>query len=971
MSNIDSKARDLFLQALDQPAEQVADWLADACGIDSELRKRVQALLDAHQKAGGFMGTDAEDHSDGSATADDASDNLSATVITDGPKTGTTIGPYKLLEQIGEGGMGSVWVATQSKPIKRKVAIKLIKPGMDSRQVLGRFEAERQALAMMDHPNIARVLDGGVTEQGHPYFAMDYVKGVPLTEYCDNAKLSLKERLELFVPICQAVQHAHQKGIIHRDLKPSNILICLYDGKPVPKVIDFGLAKAMHHSLTEQSIYTAHGMMVGTPLYMSPEQAEHNNLDIDTRTDIYALGVILYELLTGTTPLEKAKMKRAAYDEVLRLIKEVEPPKPSTRLSGSESLPSVAAQRGIEPTQLTRVITGDLDWVVMKALEKERGRRYETANGLAEDIRRHLADEPVSASPPSTSYRMKKFIRRNRAGVIAASAIAITLLLGVMGTTGGMLWALAERRDAVAAREAETEAKQQAITNAALAKDEAARATDAEAKTAETLKQVATERDAKELALREAEQLSEFLTNVFQSPDPTKDGREIKVVELLDNAANKLETDLADQPKQRAMLQATLAKTYHALGLYDRAIHLQEKVLAFRQQLFGLEQASTRGAMARLASYNTFAGRWRDGLALREELVALCQKHLGPDHPETAGMMNNLANSYYKVGRTDEALKLREEVAEILTRTLGSEHPRTVGAFHNLGISISVAGRHDEALQLLNDVVAFRTENLGSKHPLTIGTIQSVANTHKRARRYLEAIRLYEEILKLRREVLGPEHPETVGALHDLAKAYAVIGRKDRALKLREEVVEMWTTSIGTDNQRTAGARYDLGLSYAATGRYEEALKIFNDVVRFFRENSGPAHRDTRNAMKSLARCYYDSGQISEAFEISKELASLHPDAAAVLNSNAWRFVADPSVASNDEYVSQSIAWSRRACELKPDDANYLNTLGVALYRAEQWQESIDTLNRAVELGGDRSTQLAVHRHGSLAPGRD
>ena len=261
---------------------------------------------------------------------------------------------------------------------------------MDSQQVLARFEAERQALAMMDHPNIARVLDGGMTEQGRPYFAMEYVKGVPLTEYCDNAKLSLKERLELFVPICRAVQHAHQKGIIHRDLKPSNILVCLYDGKPVPKVIDFGLAKAMHHSLTEQSLYTAHGMMIGTPLYMSPEQAEQNNLDIDTRTDVYSLGVILYELLTGTTPLEKAQIKQAAYNEVLRLIKEVEPPKPSTRLSGSDALPSVAAQRSIEPAQLTRRISGDLDWVVMKALEKERSRRYETANGLAEDIRRHL-----------------------------------------------------------------------------------------------------------------------------------------------------------------------------------------------------------------------------------------------------------------------------------------------------------------------------------------------------------------------------------------------------------------------------------------------------------------------------------------------------------------------------------------------------------------------------------------------------
>ena len=476
MSDIETRARDLFLQALDQQPDQIAGFLDDSCVGDDELRQRVQKLLDAHEQAGNFL---APSHMDETVIkdADEADfDDFPETTASSKPRPGTAIGPYKLLEQIGEGGMGSVWVASQSQPIKRKVAIKLIKAGMDSGQVLARFEAERQALAMMDHPNIARVLDGGMTEHGRPYFAMEYVKGVPLTEYCDHARLSVRERLELFVPICQAVQHAHQKGIIHRDLKPSNILVCLYDGRPVPKVIDFGLAKAMHQSLTEHSLYTAHGMMVGTPLYMSPEQAEHNNLDIDTRTDVYALGVILYELLTGTTPLEKAQMKEAAYNEVLRLIKEVEPPKPSTRVSGSASLPSVAAQRSIEPGHLKRSISGDLDWVVMKALEKERSRRYETANGLAEDIRRHLSDEPVSASPPSTSYRMRKFIRRNKTVVVAAGAIAVTLLLGVAGTTGGMFWALEERKDAVSAREAESKARREAVENAA----EALRLADAE-----------------------------------------------------------------------------------------------------------------------------------------------------------------------------------------------------------------------------------------------------------------------------------------------------------------------------------------------------------------------------------------------------------------------------------------------------------------------------------------------------------
>ena len=397
------------------------------------------------------------------------------------PKPGAIIsGRYKLLENIGEGGMGSVWVAEQQQPVKRRVAIKLVKAGMDSKQVLARFEAERQALAVMDHPNIAKVFDGGVTEQGRPYFVMEYVKGVPFTTYCDNARLSLKERLNLFIPVCQAVQHAHHKGIVHRDLKPSNILICLYDGKPVPKVIDFGLAKAMHQSLTEQSIYTGHGIMVGTPLYMSPEQAEHNNLDIDTRTDIYSLGVVLYELLTGSTPLERQQLKQAAIDEVLRLIKEVEPPRPSVRLSSSATLPNIAAQRSIDPKQLSRSLAGDLDWIVMKSLEKERTRRYETATGLARDIERFLNDEAVEACPPSRIYQLKKLIRKNQGKVVAASVVLIALVIGIIGTTWGLFRATSaelQTRNALGEVTKERNAKNKALdaTTAALTAEAAQR----------------------------------------------------------------------------------------------------------------------------------------------------------------------------------------------------------------------------------------------------------------------------------------------------------------------------------------------------------------------------------------------------------------------------------------------------------------------------------------------------------------
>ncbi len=397
-----------------------------------EHREALRQFVDDYHRLGA---TNVQPFAPEASSEPDSKDALAGTLIA---------GRYKLIENIGEGGMGSVWVAEQKEPVKRKVAIKLIKAGMDSKQVLARFEAERQALALMDHPNIARVFDGGMTEQGRPFFVMEYVKGIPFTEYCDKARLSLKERLELFIPVCQAVQHAHHKGIVHRDLKPSNILICLYDGKPVPKVIDFGLAKAMHQQLTELSLHTAHGVMVGTPIYMSPEQAELNNLDVDTRTDIYSLGVVLYELLTGTTPLERETLRLAAYNEILRLIKEVEPPRPSTRLSGSASLPSVAAQRNIDPRSLQRSLSGDLDWIVMKSLEKERTRRYETATGLQRDVERFLNDEAVEACPPSTLYRLKKYVRKHKPQMLAAGVLLSALLIAI----ATLSWGLSRSNDA-------------------------------------------------------------------------------------------------------------------------------------------------------------------------------------------------------------------------------------------------------------------------------------------------------------------------------------------------------------------------------------------------------------------------------------------------------------------------------------------------------------------------------------------
>ena len=468
------RVKALFNDALDlpDPADRPA-FLERECQGDWELRVRLEELLAAYDQPASALerplvvdpgrrrpGAPAVSGAGAAVPGQTASFRL-ASPPPDSLIGSIVAGRYKLRQEIGEGGMGSVYLAEQTQPVKRMVALKLIKPGMDSRTVLARFESERQALALMDHPNIARVLDAGATEGGRPFFVMELVKGIPLTDYCDQHRLGLPERLALFRQICSAVQHAHQKGIIHRDLKPTNILVESHDGHPVPKVIDFGLAKATSGlQLSEHSLYTAFGTVAGTPLYMAPEQATWNALDVDTRADIYALGVILYELLTGSTPIQRETFKQAALDEILRVIREVEPPTPSSRISTSEALPAIAATRQTEPTRLSRFVRGDLDWIVMKALAKERQRRYESAIALAQDVERFTNHEPVSAGPPTAGYRLRKFVRRNRPQVVAASLVLLALVAGIVGTTLGLVEARRQERRAVAESQEKEKARQ-------------------------------------------------------------------------------------------------------------------------------------------------------------------------------------------------------------------------------------------------------------------------------------------------------------------------------------------------------------------------------------------------------------------------------------------------------------------------------------------------------------------------------
>jgi serine/threonine protein kinase len=650
----------IFAAALGKtsPAERQA-YLDEVCGEDKALRGRVEARLKARDEAGGFV--------EMSALGQDAA--LGAVPLTEGP--GTLVGRYKLLQQIGEGGMGVVFMAEQQEPVRRVVALKIIKPGMDTRQVIARFEAERQALALMDHPNIARVLDAGATGTGRPYFVMELVKGVPITEYCDSNRLSPAERLGLFTEVCHAVQHAHQKGIIHRDLKPSNVLVTLHDGKPVPKIIDFGVAKATSQRLTERTMFTHYGQMIGTPAYMAPEQAEMSGLDMDTRSDIYSLGVLLYELLTGTRPFDEKQLREAGYGEMLRIIREQEPPKPSTRLSTlKDTLASVAAQRHTEPARLTRLVRGDLDWIVMKTLEKDRTRRYETANGLALDIQHYLVHEPVLASPPSKIYRMRKFLRRHRTGVAAGSAVFLALAAGLVAATTGFFEANRERRIAVAARLEAEDQRRKAEQAAEQARQSA----------------------------EEARAVTAFFQETLASIDPRRArGREVTVREVFDRIAKEVGEKFAKQPLTEAAIRTALGSTYGGLGDYAASSIHFSAAAEIRRRLLGEGHPDTLGSMDSLAGVLKDQGKYAEAEQVIRPVVEIRQRVLPNEHPDTVDAMHQLADMLIFQDKNAEAEQLYRQVLPVRERLLPVGHLDILYPMNNLAEALRRQGKCAEA----------------------------------------------------------------------------------------------------------------------------------------------------------------------------------------------------------------------------------------------------------------------------------
>lgn len=798
------------------------------------------------------------------------------------PTEGITIAErYILQDKIGEGGMGEVWCAKQFAPVKRRVALKLIKRGMDSEAVLARFEQERQALALMDHPNIAQVLDGGVTETGQSFFVMELVNGLPLTKFADESKLSTAERLELFVPICHAVQHAHQKGIVHRDLKPANIMVTMIDGKPVPKVIDFGVAKATGGSLSEQSVETQFGAVIGTLEYMSPEQAGYSGVDIDTRADIYSLGVVLYELLTGLRPIDQTRLKEAGLAEMIRVIKEDDPSRPSTRLSTSQSLPSLAAVRRIEPRRLTALLKGELDWVVMKCLQKSRDRRYDTANGLARDIQRFLAGEVVEARPASAGYRLSKFLSRNKGPVIASGLVVGALIAGVAGTTWG--WVESRRQAEVARLEAIT---QSAIS--AFLRDDI-------------------------LAQASSQTQSE---SIFQ-PDP-----DLKVRTALDRAARNINERFAEQPLVAAALHRTIGQAYSDLGEYAAGrphleksielyhsqghseddpdaflakqslgyLYLQQQEVDKAEELFSAALDRRRGgeetreslrAAVHLAhcyemqaSLNVDSSKRELAKQLYQDTLTSQRRLLGDKDLDVLKTLSSLTTLY----RAESFATADPTLLDLAERTiqeavdcseeLPAGHPSRLSFQYSLALIVSDKKEYDRALKIREEVLAGCIRTFGEVNPTTARAMDSLATNYMLINRIDEAESYYLKSLATRRQLYGNDHPVTGHAVFSIGQFYYNAGNMEKAEPYYRERLERNRRLQGKDAVNTHLAGRDLAMIYSALGRAEEAETLLSQAIEGFKK-----HFEDSNPIVVLTREYQADvlmglGRMEEALKI-------------------------------------------------------------------------------------------------------
>ena len=902
MATWNPKANEIFVKAVEIPSpDGRRKFMEEASGGDADLCAAVESLMHASERAGSYLESPA------------AGVGLAAALGRDLPppceKPGTMVRRYKLLEQIGEGGMGVVFLAEQTRPVHRKVALKIVKAGMDTRQVVARFEAERQALAMMDHPNIARVLDAGSTEGGRPYFVMELVKGVSITKYCDDRRLTPRDRLLLFVQVCSAVQHAHQKGIIHRDLKPSNVLVAAYDGHPVPKVIDFGVAKATGARLTDRTLFTGLGAMVGTLEYMSPEQAELNQLDVDTRSDVYSLGVLLYELLTGTTPLEGRRLKEAALVDALRAIREEEPAKPSTRLSATAALPAIALNRGVDPGRLNGLVRGDLDWIVMKCLEKDRSRRYETANGLAHDIERYLDDDPVQARPPTAAYRLRKFVRRHRPAVAASAVLGLVLLASLGVAAGSVGWAARDRAERRAAVERE------AAKALAEAEDLCRRDNVAEALAATRRAEALLAGGVAGEAVRERVRQWRADINMAAGLEAIRLRQSDVKVEYFDHAAADpeyaeafraygIDVAASDPAEAASKIARSAIGNRLVTALDDWAWVKRGKDAAGRERMY---------SVARRADPDDWRNRFRDPALQkdRQALEALAGGGEVASLPPTSVVL--LARALGDVGAHDKAL-------QVLRRAL-HRHPADFWLNHETGAAYGrIARSGDEsAAAAQQEAIGFFRTTLACR-PDSPPAHTNLAWWLSRQGNQEEAILLCEKALRLEPDHF-PGHFVLGIALNRKGAAADAVSALRRAVELQP---------------RHAWAHFNLACAYRKKGDGERATEELRRTIRL-----DPALTDARYELATIFRA---GKQWAAAAAEFREVLRLKPDhhraRCYLAMCLAYRGAPDDAVAEAGEAV-----------RLRPQDARGHYSLGFALHRQGRAADAVAAYRESIRLG--------------------
>ena len=868
------RAEEIFHDLLALPEAERPTHLRELCASDDPLRRLVESLL-AHHADTRISG--------GSPPVDAMASTISAPSRGDDP---LQIGPYYLLRKLGEGGMGEVWEAEQSEPLRRRVAIKLIRQGLDSAQVVNRFAAERQALALMRHPNIAQVFDGGTTDNNRPYVVMELVQGKPLVAYCDEHLLDLTARIELFRQVCAGVQHAHQKGIIHRDLKPTNILVTVVDGVPTPKIIDFGLAKAIGQPLSERILFTEMGQLIGTPEYMSPEQADGSSLDLDTRTDVYALGIVLYELLAGVLPFEPAKLRKAGLQEILRRIREDEAPKPSTRLSSlGADLDQIAHRRHTHRGTLLRQLRGELDWIVLRCIEKDRSRRYASVQALMDDLQRYFRNEPLEAGPPSTLYRSRKFLRRHRVGASFA-ALSVVFLVGI----------------------------------ATLSIVQSGR--------------VAAERDRATQEAASAARVADFLVDLFRGADPGRSGGEhVSARELLDRGASQALAGLEKDPGIRARLAATAGEIYQELGVYDEAEPYVTMALEESRNAYGPGSIEVIAALRRLGQLQAnqrhfeearetlnaardmleqlpdpdelegahFAAElggiafsmssYAEAESLFQSADAVYEAELGRDHRVTMQNLRALAETYHWRVRSyelpEDDMRADETYLDLLERqrrVLGSGHPDINATLNGLASCYAtLRGRPEEAIVLQEEAVAGDRRALGEGHERVSTGLSSLGVSYRQAGNLEKAEALYLEALALQEEHLGRDHQNVAATMTNLAMLYADQGRFAEALPYVRRSREIRTAVLGADHHRIAEALWYEGMLLGAMGQPDEALGEYEAAIAIVRGNQLASPGFLAHVLGFYGETLRELGRESDALAALNEKEELE----AALNAGA------------------------------------------------------------------------------------